>query len=839
MTTITNLFSNLNDLTKSKSVTDSVSEYKEYKNNSYSSTPGLSQGEKFKKYQKKIKHNLEKSSNNLSGKEGFDGLNLKDMNLSANGLTRESNNIIRKNNFSSQQQTLENLRNQHKNKLNEFETLLAEINGTSAAYINRISKSNPYLGKNVKFSDGNICYVTQQGVAKWYENESIFQSTAGNNGCPSTTNLVQVNIPFAPYSANGSTIPTKPSLITGTPMNKGQTCGNEGSNVYVNSLGNKPVIGYYGCHNTPANGTISTAEQLTFSQCEKLAINSGNSLFGLQKIDSSGVGTCILGNNSLSMQSAGEGFVYSLVPLWASNTASGETSNPGASATVSLSGSLSVLNSSGKTVYNTPSTKATPANYLGCYGDGPNRAIPLINTDGSVSTVWGGNDWSINYAKAFSIATNYQHQYFSIQCANGQGYGQGGFTNNLQQAMSYGPASNCQNVGGYMVGGGWSNAVYSSNGTSHYWLVCQDDGNLCLYRGSGPGDNQGAIWCTMTNGKQKSPNSKYTATSPGSLGSWISVGTTISPGQFIGNSDGSIFLLMQNDGNLVLYTSNQNPGCSTSSLADGNYVGNTSNINSLYGLFNLGDKANYGQVAYIDQNAELHTYPQNNISYDKTYTVISGMDNVGDDIPGAAYGGATVKACETTCSNNPECAGFAYTPQNNVCYPKTTNMYPNGQSLNINPMVDVHIRNKMPSSTPIGVPTTTNNTDSISYQNYPNGGPLQKEYGLSNATSVQKQQLEQIQNQLSLLSSQITNFTNEFGEGAQKAEVQMNKNVQGVGNYLTNLNDTNKKIKGFNTQFERILDESDIVVLQKNYEYLFWTILATGAVLVTMNIVKK
>ena len=33
-----------------------------------------------------------------------------------------------------------------------------------------------------------------------------------------------------------------------------------------------------------------------------------------------------------------------------------------------------------------------------------------------------------------------------------------------------------------------------------------------------------------------------------------------------------------------------------------------------------------------------------------------------------------------------------------------------------------------------------------------------------------------------------------------------------------------------------ILENSDIVVLQKNYEYMFWSILAAGTVLVAMNI---
>ena len=36
-----------------------------------------------------------------------------------------------------------------------------------------------------------------------------------------------------------------------------------------------------------------------------------------------------------------------------------------------------------------------------------------------------------------------------------------------------------------------------------------------------------------------------------------------------------------------------------------------------------------------------------------------------------------------------------------------------------------------------------------------------------------------------------------------------------------------------------IVSDSDIVVLQKNYNYLFWTILATGTVLISMNMIKK
>ena len=55
---VKNLFSNFNDLTKSKSVTDGVSNYNT--NNSQLLSQSLNQGSKFKKYQKKISNGLEK-----------------------------------------------------------------------------------------------------------------------------------------------------------------------------------------------------------------------------------------------------------------------------------------------------------------------------------------------------------------------------------------------------------------------------------------------------------------------------------------------------------------------------------------------------------------------------------------------------------------------------------------------------------------------------------------------------------------------------------------------------------------------------------------------------------
>ena len=70
MINIEKLFSNFDDLLKNKSVVDSSSKYRENKSNTIKSryTPALNQGVKFKKYQQKIKNNLEKKINYVNSK---------------------------------------------------------------------------------------------------------------------------------------------------------------------------------------------------------------------------------------------------------------------------------------------------------------------------------------------------------------------------------------------------------------------------------------------------------------------------------------------------------------------------------------------------------------------------------------------------------------------------------------------------------------------------------------------------------------------------------------------------------------------------------------------------
>jgi hypothetical protein len=368
---------------------------------------------------------------------------------------------------------------------------------------------------------------------------------------------------------------------------------------------------------------------------------------------------------------------------------------------------------------------------------------------------------------------------------------------------------------------------------SNYFLILQDDGNMVIYRGTSPSDNQGVIWATGTNNKQQQTNTNYAA-SKGKYGkNWISSGSTLAAGDWVGSNSGNMALIMQSDGNLVLYTFNNVSNCQK--MQDGNNGGGVG-ANSIYNIGKVGIQGNLSQLAYIDENAQLHSYPSTNTQYGGSYLELPGMDSAGFDIPGAAFGNATVDSCKSSCNSNTKCAGFAF--NNNTCYPKTSDMYPNGTK-QINQNINLYIRNKTPINAPIGVSLTTNNTDTVTYQNYQNGGTLGKSYGLANATSVQKQQLAQLQTKMNLISSQISNLTRKFSSGTNSSETQSKNNVTGIDDYLTNLNKTNEKITNFSTNMDNILDDSDIVALQKNYDYLFWTILATGTVLVSMNIVKQ
>jgi hypothetical protein len=430
---------------------------------------------------------------------------------------------------------------------------------------------------------------------------------------------------------------------------------------------------------------------------------------------------------------------------------------------------------------------------------------------------------------------------FGLQYTQPNGTSECWVGNDQAYATSLGK-NNCKVLNGVSVGGTWINAVYSMTleGLSSY-LILQDDGNMCIYKGTGPTDNQGGIWCTMTNGKQQTANPTMVASKSKYGKNWMKTGDVLGPGDFISSNKGNLVLMMQDDGNLVLYTYNlmvQN--CKP--LKSNGKMGGGVNANAVYDIGQAGIGQNMGMLGLVDEDSNLHVYPSNNQKSQNSYSIHKNIGAWGWDL--ATINNSSVESCKKECNSKNDCGGFSFHTLNKTCWLKGKQMYPFKGSAGYSVNQEHYVRDRTPNTTSIGISQTTNNIDSIKYEKYLKGGPIEKNYGLSKITAVQKQQLDQMETKLNLITKQINDYTSKYNTGASIAEKQAKTNISGLNNYFTDLKKTNKNIIGVSGEnqqngIQNILTDSDIVVLQKNYDYLFWSILAVGTILVSMNIVKK
>jgi hypothetical protein len=573
----------------------------------------------------------------------------------------------------------------------------------------------------------------------------------------------------------------------------------------------------------------------TADMCKEYAENNGYQYYAIQDANTSGVGYCAVSNNLIAATQYGESTTLkSLQNVWSSNT----QGQPGNIAILNTSGSLVVVNTSGTTVYSTPYDSNYPTNYLGCYADTSTRAFSNAVTNGSVVDSNGPYSWNSSVQSCQQAAQANNMSFFGLQDSNIEGeavcfIGDGNGT-------QYGPATNCtQFSDGTVNGGGWSNAVYSTNpGNISYFLSVTDQGLLSICLGQNPNDNQGTIWSIQATPQDANP--AYSANFSITGQNWIPSGTALAAGDFVGSPSGYCALIMQQNGNLMFAVFDMVSNCAT---INGSEVGNF-NANAIYALSEVGNLSDIGQVAYIDQNSTLYPYDSTNVGFSTNYTKIVGFDSSGNNLPNFPVANSTLDQCKSTCDSNDECYGFSLI--NGSCYQKNNQMYPNTQ-LNINPDSTLYIRNQIPVVAPFGVQSTTSNIDSSQYMNYiqngqtvtGNGDSINGSGGQFNlinpATSPALQSAENTMNKYATGLNGELNIFNKTDLALQK---QASKNVVGVKDGLKDLKKIQKKIKNFNLSTSNILDNSDIVVLQQNYNYMFWSILAIGTVIVSMQISK-
>lgn len=593
----------------------------------------------------------------------------------------------------------------------------------------------------------------------------------------------------------------------------------------------------------------------TYDMCKEDAINQGYKYFALQNVNSTtGYGYCAVTNDEIRATKYGKSMIaLENKPLWSSNT----QGNPGCSAILNIQGSLSVVNQSGASIFNTPSASNIPSSYLGCYGDTSDRAMPIIDNANQI----------YNYESCEKVAKDGNYAYFGLQNSTTGQNAACGVSNDWGQVTKYGTAGNCTTLSnGIVSGGGWSNAVYGTTPSGQFYLSLEYNKTgavgIYIWRGTAPNNNQGSVWKFETTGATD-PNPNYQA-SKGKYGqNWMPSGSTLAPGDFIGTDNGCAYLIMQNDGNLVLYTSKMGPNCSAD---QNNNMGGGQNANALYSLSAVGNAASLGKIGFIDNDANLREYPSSMIGKSTNYDVIQNYDSYGNDLPNMPLTNTSLETCKTTCDSNDECNGFVYDNTNQLCYLKDNNMYPKDTKIRSTGL-DLYTRTPSLINN-ASCPTVLNNIDSVQYDNYIKGDDMTDKYTCDSRLITDKQEA-----QLNKLASQIADVGDKIGQelnnlyntnvnintNMDTGETTMNRDFKMYYKVKQNINTllerrTNKtdrknmtKIKT-NNMLETMLNmndlngmatDSDLVVLQNNYQYILWSIIAVGIVVATIHNIKK
>ena len=803
MTSLFQFFSHLDKITPEEN-SDHVRKFKREILKSNPLTPGLNQGQNFNRYQQKIFKKYEKEIDRVNSKEGFQGSSSSSSSstsstsktytsdpsdVSGNSATQQSNQVLSQTQISSSQtQSYDSLKQEYISTLARYRRLMKEIQKNAKQYLARVSPKNPYLNKIIQFRTGQAFYVTNQGNAKY------ISQTALLNNPKIKSMIIPINIRWDDsYQNPGTVIPTKPSLVVGTNLSQGQLIGNEGSNVFVSSGIPDPSYNYIGCYADSSttrglpNSIQSGNQNYTPQTCMQAAIDRGDTFFGLQNVDlTTGMGSCWTGTDQGQATQYGggqqnctqqsDGYFYG-----------GYQSN---------------------SVYQTPT-----ATIVGDYVDKPNRAMIPVNKGSQTYT----------YETCMQYALDASYQFFSLQNINkkktaGECY----VSNDFTTASQYGVADKNKNkhtimhkkgTDGYWYGTKWFNFIYEITGSAPY-EGCYND----------PSGNS---MTAVKNGKQK-----YSYDSC----------------QQYASDNGYKYFGLQNvtngPGTAQCYVSNslsdaQQFGEQQACPKIGSQTFGSNNVNALYNVRGTNfNSSQIGTMGYIDENSNLYTYPDSSLELSTNYTQFTQYDSPGNDI--GAVSGSTVNNCETLCTTNDDCYGFVYDNSNNICYPKTSGLFPQS-ARQPSKTTDLYVRQKSISTLPTGVSSNVKNISSVEFNLYSNNGEnVGSSYGLANVSSTQKQELEQIQSTLKSLAQQIVDLNGTFNENDILVNSQSELNMQSVDQYLDQLNMVQKELGMLTSDnVTNILNDSDIVVLQENYNYMFWSILALGSVLVAMAVAKK
>lgn len=593
----------------------------------------------------------------------------------------------------------------------------------------------------------------------------------------------------------------------------------------------------------------STNNPVTFENCKLYAENNQYSYFGMQNVGSDGKGLCMVSNDFSNIQQFGDAIIYNAYSVWNSGS-------PGYLNAFVNNGQLCLIGSSGKNPI--------------CYPTNPVADCQIggnINPDGLVAT-YGGNCSSNGYNIITGNATNKVKQLLSAAGNPAQLLVQ--VNNGVFGDPAYGCYKNYNTA--YKCGNTWKTGSSAENQNYVYdcsasinsckcFLYLQSDGNMCVYKGTINKIEGNALWCSYTQGKQKDTNPDWVSSKGKNGRCYLLQGETLEINEWIGSDNGSMKLIMQQDGYLSLLMCYKSTGCKPTSYGEGG--GEVSN--AVYKLPVVGNKSLIGKVGYVDENAVLHEYPSSMIGKSIEYNLMKNTNSWGNDI--SLTQNSDPSKCKVDCNNNPNCFGFVFDNNNDNCWLKNSSVYPQGTFINKESGSDLYIRKPQVYNNS-SCSKQMNPINSIQYKNYIKGNEMNLETncGAKLVNEIDKAKLTSAENQLDGISQQISSKSNILDNttyninnkittdyGDMKDNLKDYQNIKGKIYNILNPNSLDKSNEiiinnNINSLMESMLNmedidamvsDSDLNVLKNNYQYILWSIVALTAIIITINTLKK
>lgn len=433
----------------------------------------------------------------------------------------------------------------------------------------------------------------------------------------------------------------------------------EPSTVDMNSLK------FEGCYTDKDDRAIKNLQNegyiFNVDACAQRAVDLGQTVFGVQNVNTDGLAKCFIGSDLESAKKYG--YAYKTEQTWQTNTANKNVKT----LLLNLNGNLTLHDD----------TFITPDKTKDVYiGNSYQDNVKKIELD-RIGMIIGNkptNTQSPNWKDTFSV-TNDGKTISVRRTDSTTGWGQ-----NLHLEGTYNDVTNIV----------WTSETIDRNDTyncpsyfkqtddftsneakycSGYRLVMQDDGNLVIIN-----QNRTTIWSTNTN-------------KPGAIrvDEWLSgtyrgrdylnAGESLTVGQWISSKNGANIAKLERSGNFCVYRSIYPCKSVNGQIYGAGYS------NAVYSL-PKSTIDNLGSMAYFDTDANTtYSYPNFLDNYydlqDNTFILIGTYNSYDQDL--SSFSASTIEECEAAAAKVPECGGFIYNKKQQRCFLKGKNMWPKSQ----------------------------------------------------------------------------------------------------------------------------------------------------------------